>query len=103
MNWIIVATLLVVLYLAVRVYGLGKAQVILATFLEDQFKDIREAALQPYKLDLPFGWFDDGWPIAKVDEEERAPIKNPELRLTADEYAIATWIGDYRSLSNATE
>jgi hypothetical protein len=102
MYWLIVLILVVVGYTALKVFGLSKGQLILPTFLEEQFKKIGEPP-KPVEPRLAYGWFDDGWPVAKSDEEERGALENPELRAMADEYGIAVWTAEYRSLTTAGE
>jgi hypothetical protein len=102
MYWLEVAVLVLAIYGALKLHALANVQVALATFLEEQFKHIRQAqtTVEP---GFPYGWFDEGWPIKKSDEEERAPLRNPELFATADEYSTQTWVAEYQSLKSATE
>jgi hypothetical protein len=43
MYWIVIAVLALAAYAALKLHALGKAQFVVAEFLEAQFKDLREA------------------------------------------------------------
>lgn len=52
---------------------------------------------------LAYEWFDEGWPVARVDEEDRAPIENPVPHRNPDEYTVQMYIAEYRALPNPRE
>lgn len=48
-----------------------------------------------------YGWYDEGWPVAKCDEEDRAPLENPTLQRSPDDYATQMYILEYKSMRDA--
>jgi len=103
MCWLIVATLVLSVYVAIKMHRLNKGLRVLAEFMETQFKAMREAALTSERTPLPFGWFDDGFPPSGSDEEDRVPIENPELGATNDRFSLQIWIAEYLSIKHARE
>ena len=72
-----ICILLLLLYLAGKVAFVAKNQAAVAAFLESELKAIKAAQEVPKPQSPAYGWFDDGWSNARVDEEDRAPLENP--------------------------
>jgi len=97
---LVVCIFLLLIYTVWAVMSLTKGQALVATFLEMQFKELKAAQKPPSKL-LAYGWFDDGWPMEKVDEEDRAPLENPAPQRNPDEYATQMYISEFKSMPSA--
>jgi hypothetical protein len=67
MYWISLATLLLVVYVAFCVRMLVKSQ--MAALIRAQPGQMKEGRNES-EHEVPYGWFDHGWPIAKGDEDE---------------------------------
>src|SRR5260370_17685127 len=87
--FLVVSILLLLIYTAWKAASLARGQAALAAFLEAELKEIK-AAQEPPCVSLAYGWFDDGWPLAKVNQEDRAPLENPTPHLNPDEYKNST-------------
>src|SRR5260370_23464197 len=87
--FLVVSILLLLIYTAWKAASLARGQAALAAFLEAELKEIK-AAQEPPCVSLAYGWFDDGWPLAKVNQEDRAPLENPTPHLNPDEYKDST-------------
>src|SRR5438132_75767 len=74
---LIVCVLAVVVYGTYRIAAVHKGLVVMAGFLENELKEIRSLVRETEHTTLAYDWFDEGWPVARVDEEDRAPIENP--------------------------
>jgi hypothetical protein len=96
-----ICTLLLLLYVAGKAAFVAKTQVAVAAFLESELKAIKAAQELPKPTSLAYGWFDDGWPNARVDEEERAPLENPHPNRSSDDYAAQWYISEFKALSSA--
>jgi hypothetical protein len=86
--------------------------------LETELKEIRAAQKIP-AAPLAYGWFDEGWPVAKLGEEDRAPLphgapratqgfiwcygENPTPHRAPDDYATQMFIAEYRSILDSHE
>lgn len=95
-----VCILLVLIYVAHNIAALVKSQAKIAASLEAKLGEIQAAQKLP-SASLAYGWFDDGWPAAKSDEEERAPLENPTPHHSPDDYATQMYITEYRSIPSA--
>jgi hypothetical protein len=98
--FLVVCILLILIYVALKTASLAKHQAAIAAFMEEQLKQIK-AATERSPASLPYDWFDDGWPIEKGAEEERAPLENPTPQRSPDDYATHMYISEYKSISSA--
>ena len=98
--FLVICILLVLIYVAREVLSLAKGQAAVAAFLETELKEIKAAQELP-PVSLAYGWFDDGWPIAKGDQEDRAPLENPTPHHSPDDYATQMYISEYNSMPSA--
>src|SRR5579864_2785969 len=98
--FLVICILLVLIYVAQKAVSLTKVQAAVAAFLEAELKEIKAAQEIP-RTSLAYGWFDDGWPIAKTDEEDRAPLENPTPHRSPDDYASQMYIAEYKSMPSA--
>src|SRR5205823_43949 len=96
MYWLVVATLILALYAAVKVHQLSKAQSALTIFLEERLKE-KPPLPEPTIAALAYGWFDDGWPLKQSPEKEIVPLKDPDLHMLADDYGVRTWMIEYQA------
>lgn len=103
MYWLVIGVLVLAAYAAMKLHALGKAQFVVAQFLETQFKELRDATKKEKPPGLPYGWFDDGFSPTGSDEEERAAIENPTLRDLHDDFTDQMWIAEYHALPTPHE
>jgi hypothetical protein len=95
---LIVCVLVVVVYATYQIRMVNKNLVGLAVVLETELKEIQSLVrVETKETPLAYGWFDEGWPMAKMEEEHRAPIENPHPHWNPDEYLIQMWICEYQS------
>lgn len=97
---LIVCILVVAVYLAHKTASIEKRQASIAGLFEARLKEIRTAQEIPPKP-LPYGWFDDGWPVPRTKEETLVPLENPEPQRNPDDYQTQVWIQEFQSLSDA--
>ena len=102
---VLLATLIVFVILGLiwvdrRVTSLAKYQALTANFMETRLKEVK-AALENSPEQFAYGWYDEGWPIAKCDEEDRAPLENPKPQRSPDDYATKMYILEYKSMQDA--
>lgn len=97
MFFLVLCILLAVVYLAYRAFLVSRSQEALATFLDAELKQIREAQRVPPEQ-LSYGWYDDGWPFRKTVQEDRAPLENPTPHKDPDDYETQMLIAEYRSI-----
>ena len=101
-SFLIICILLAVVYLGYEVNWVQKNQAKIASFLDTQLKEIR-AAQQIPPAAVAYGWFDDGWPVAKEDRESRAPLENPTPYSRPDDYDTQMLVAEFRSMPNHHE
>jgi hypothetical protein len=98
--FLVVCILLLSMYVAQKTAALTKSQSAIAEFLQTEIKDLKAMQKIPVKP-LAYGWFDDGWPVAESDEEERAPLENPTPHRAPDKYMSQMFISEYKSMPSA--
>ena len=97
MFFLVLCIMLAVVYLAYRTFLVSRSQEALATFLDAELKQIKEAQRVPPEQ-LSYGWYDDGWPFRRTEQEDRAPLENPTPHEDPDDYASQMLIAEYRSI-----
>ena len=100
MLFLVICILLLLIYLAQKAASLAKDHAAEAALLETELKQIKAAQELP-PAPMAYGWFDDGWPLTKVDEEGRAPIGNPAPHRFSDDYSTHMYISEYKSIPSA--
>lgn len=84
---LVIVLLIVVLALAWMNHGIftvTQNQAAHMTVIESIRAELKMAQERSRKR-LAYGWYDDGWPVVKCDEEDRAPLK---IRLPSEALTI---------------
>jgi len=100
--FLVVCILLAVVYLGYKVVSLQQHQASMAAFVETQLKEIG-AAQQVPPTTMAYGWFDNGWPVAKEEKEDRAALENPMPYSRPDDYDTQMLVAEYMSMPTPHE
>lgn len=99
LSTLVFLVLLGLIWVGQRVASLAKYQAATGTFIETELKEVK-AAREESPTPLAYGWYDDGWPVAKCNEEDRAPLENPTPQRSPDEYATQMYVLEYKSIQD---
>jgi len=95
--FLVICILLVLIYVAQKLTVLAEGQASAVAYLERELPGIKATQNTPL-VSFAHGWYDDGWPFTKSDEEERAPLENPTPHRYADDYSTQMYISEYKSI-----
>ena len=72
--FLLIIILMVVVYAIYRIAIVHKELISMSGSREAELKEIRPLVREREHTALAYDWFDEGWPVARVDEEDRAPL-----------------------------
>jgi len=97
----VICNLFLAIYLVYQVSLVAKEQVQIAASIKTELTEIRSAQrIQPSVL--PYGWFDDGWPIEE-EKEWRTQLENPTPHRSPDAYVTQMFVAEYGSILDPRE
>jgi hypothetical protein len=99
MYFLWVSVLVVAVYTALRMHAFIERHTALATYIESESKKIKKLLDKPTTR-MRYEWYDDGWPVSRMDEEDFAPLANPEPNRSPDEFTTRMWAAEYCSYLN---